>query len=120
MPGRVAMVCFTGRVPIFRAHVLSLIDTVRLFLTKTQKTTETALTKATGGPGKGTLLKSTCLHCVCQVHMLTAELAKRYCFLTVFGFQSEIEEIPALVFLISRKKQNHGQKIYWYPYKSRL
>lgn len=59
------MVCFEGRMPILRAHALCLIDTVRLFLTKAQETTETALTKATGGPGEGTLLESMHLQYVC-------------------------------------------------------
>lgn len=50
MPGGMVVVYFADRISVSRAHVPSLIDTVRLFLTKAQETTETALKKATGGP----------------------------------------------------------------------
>ena len=82
MPGGMVVVYFADRISVSRAHVPSLIDTVRLFLTKAQETTETALKKATGGPGKGTLLESAWLHCVCQFYTLAAGLHTRYCFLT--------------------------------------
>lgn len=96
MLGGVGMVCYSDRLSVSWAHVPSLLDTVRLFLTKAQETTETALTKAAGGSGKGTLLESVWLHCVYQACTLAAEQAKRYCFLTCLWFQGDIEELPVL------------------------